>query len=145
MWYWKRRQTSTDEKENRKIETEEDFTDKRRHKRYRLRDMAFAVVDRDPTLRAEIVDISTGGVAIRYRKENGTAIQPFQELDLLAPGFGFFYIGKIRASIVSDYQVIGKNTPESNETRRCGLRFENLTREQTTRLEAITRDYAIAS
>jgi len=143
-WNFKLRQSTLNGSELRPMESDRNFGDKRRHKRFRLKMPAFAVVDNSLALIAEIVDISSGGLAIRYLKNNGSTINTFQELDLFNPDIGF-YLDSIQATIVSDYQIISRHTPESKEMRRCGLRFENLSSDQIARLENIIRSYSEAT
>ena len=109
------------------------FPERRKNKRFRLKDLAFAVMYYSPNRIGQITDISKSGLAIRYVKNEECSGQ-LNELDILKPDFSPF-IDKIKAKSISDIEIIDKTLFGSIEFRRCGIHFENLSSNQISQLE----------
>ena len=110
--------------------------DRRRHKRFHVRDTAF-VVFRAPWPRstsvAQIIDISMNGLAFSYiageKRSNSSS-----KLDILL-GNRSFYLDKVPFKTISDCKAPNKVPLSSIEMRRCGVQFGKLTQEQVSKLK----------
>lgn len=132
------------------------MTERRKHKRYpvkdgtfallrstsiefsKIRDMsmgqiAFAVIKSKPVKMGQIKNMSMNGLAFDYIESQGKAIKVFKLDILLAQNA--FYLGKLLFKPVFDY-VIDSEIPLNTFTmRRCGVEFGELTSRQKTELE----------
>ena len=112
--------------------------ERRKDKRFRLKDPVFAILYSAPTKTAQILDISRGGLALRYAKsEEGFNV--IDKLDIFKSDFSF-YMENIKAKTVSDIEVVGEKINGSKEVRRCGLQFEDLTQSQISQLERLIQN-----
>ena len=108
--------------------------DRRRHKRFHVRDNTFVVL-RAPlsTNVGQIIDISMGGLAFNYidglRQANN-----YSKLDILLSNRSF-YLDKIPFNTISDCKAPNKVPFSSIEMRRCGVHFGKLTPEQISQLK----------
>ena len=108
-------------------------SERRKDKRFKLKDPVFAILYSSQTKTAQIVDISRGGLAIRYVK-NDYDSDMINKLDIFKSDFSF-YMDNIKAKTISDIEVTGENFNGSKEVRRCGVQFENLSENQISQLE----------
>ena len=109
------------------------LTERRKNKRFSLKDPAFAVMYYSPDRIGQITDISKSGLAIRYVK-NEECTGLLNELDILQSDFSL-YIHRIKAKSISDIKIIDNTFIGSKELRRCGIQFENLSSTQLAQLE----------
>lgn len=94
---------------------------RRKYKRFRARENAFAVLtDHDRKL-GQIIDISRGGLAFHYIANGGPSNES-SELDIFAPEIGF-HLGKIPTRIISDLEIPNEIPFSSITMRRCGVAF----------------------
>jgi len=118
------------------------FPERREYKRFKLKDPVFAILYSSPTKTAQIVDISRGGLALRYVKsEEGSSI--IDKLDIFKSDFSF-YMDNVKAKTVSDIEVIGDKINGTKEVRQCGLQFENLSESQISQLESFIHNVSMA-
>ena len=116
--------------------------ERRKDKRFKLKDPAFAIMHYSPTTIGQITDISRSGLAIRYVK-NGKASNKLNELDIFKSDFRF-YIDNIKVKTISDMEIIDKTIIGSIELRRCGIQFEDLSNNQISRLENFIQNFTLA-
>lgn len=114
------------------MDIQENFTEKRKDKRFKLKDPAFALMYCSPARTGQIIDISRSGLAIRYDK-NGKGSNELTELDIFKSDFSF-YVDNIKAKLISDIEIIDKTFIESKGMRRCGIQFEGLSNNQISQL-----------
>lgn len=113
----------------------EQSKDRRRYQRYTIRDDAFAMVTPLSAKRSEIIDISKGGLAMRYVPGNERA-RISTEVDLFLNIFLrdiSFCLLRLPVRTISD-------TPEravekDGKTRRRSVQFGTLTQNQENELE----------
>jgi hypothetical protein len=122
----------------------ENVTERRKDKRFRVKEGALAavrpyLVDRNPI--GSIVDISMSGLSFTYFT-NGEMAHELPELDLCFKDDGF-YLGKIPFRIVSDFGIDGPGSLSPNCMRRRGVKFGDLTERQSSLLESFIQTYAI--
>jgi len=123
------------------MDSTNDFTERRKHKRFKLKDTAFAIIDYNPTKMGQITDISRSGLAIHYAN-NGQGSNRPDELDIFKPDLSC-YIEKIKVKTVSDLEVIGSASFKPKKMRRCGMQFGVLTSSQIFHLESLLQNYAV--
>ncbi len=118
---------------------EKTAVERRRHKRYRLRDGALAFVGRIP---AQITDISQGGMALKFPvlEEPGDVEL---SLDIFFSEQGF-YLPDVPATILSDIEFPVTAPLSAVRVRRLGLRFGELTPDQEERLKTFILHNAVA-
>lgn len=116
-----------------------DFAERRKDKRFKVKDPAFAVMYYSPTKIGQITDISRSGVAVRYIK-NGDGSGELDQIDIFKSDFKF-YMDNIKAKTVSDVEVIDKSVSDSKGIRRCGIQFENLSNYQISQIESFIQNY----
>jgi len=118
------------------------FLERRKAKRFKLKDPAFAIMYCSPTRTGQIIDISRTGLAIRYNKTVGGSDE-FTELDIFKSDFRF-YIDNIQAKTISDVEIIDKIDIGPKEMWRCGIQFEDLSNNQISQLEDFIQNFALA-
>jgi len=118
------------------------FPERRKSKRFKLKDPAFAIMYCSPTRTGQIIDISRTGLAIRYNKIVEGPIE-CTELDIFKSDFGF-YIDSIKAKTISDTEIIDKIDVGPKELRRCGIQFADLDNNQISQLEDFIQNFALS-
>ncbi len=110
-----------------------DIVERRRFKRYLVQDGVVAVPISSTIKIGKIMDISKGGISVRYVDDEVWQSNTF-ELDILLADDDF-YLPKVPIkATVSDFEV-EKDIPFSFITeRQCGLEFGNLSEEQLSLL-----------
>ena len=116
--------------------------ERRKDKRFKLKDPVFAILYSSPTKTAQIVDISRGGLAIRYVKKEDD-FNMINKLDIFKSDFSF-YMDNIKAKTISDIEVLGEKVNGSEEVRRCGIQFEDLSKNQISQLEDFIQNVSLA-
>ena len=110
--------------------------DRRRHKRFQVRDSAFVVL-RAPwphfTKVGQIIDISRQGLAFRYIADEGRS-NGSSELEILL-GNQSFYLDKVPFKTISDSKTDNDIPFSSIKMRRSGVQFGKLTPEQISQLK----------
>lgn len=124
------------------MDTRNNFSERRKEKRFKLKDPAFAIMYYSPTRIGQITDISRSGLAVRYVK-NGEGSKELNELDIYKSDFKF-RVDNIKVKTVSDVEIIGKPFDGPKEMRRCGIQFENLSRSQISQLDNIIQNFTMA-
>jgi hypothetical protein len=115
-------------------------TERRKHKRFLAPPSAFVMHGPYFTSRAQIIDVSMGGLSFRYplvRKPSDELL----ELDILYAK-GSFYLGKVPVSIIS-HGVVPKRPFDTISMRRCGLQFGELTRHQESQLGYFIQNFSV--
>jgi hypothetical protein len=113
--------------------------EKRRHNRLPLKDGVYAIINYKPTIFGQIINISKGGMAVRY-SSNGQQSKGPCELDIFIMDSNF-YIEKIQTNIISDFET-GDNIPFSSQTnrQRC-LQFGKMKSSQHFQLDYLLKNY----
>jgi len=115
--------------------------EKREHKRFQAPPSAFVIYGPYFTSRAQIIDISTNGLAFRCPLAKRPSEGLF-ELDILFAR-GSFYVGKLPVRIVS-HVVAPKRPFDAIPMRRCGLQFGELTRHQKSQVEYFVQNFSVS-
>lgn len=113
------------------------FEEQRKFKRYRGKEGAFAAfITPDEFINlGNIIDISMGGLCIRYLSTSGTRPK-CTGMKIFGSNGRFIHVDKLECEIIHDTEI-----PESTlgqlSTRRCGVRFRNL----NVRNKAMLQDF----
>ena len=119
--------------------TTEKVADRRRHKRFRIRDGALAFLGSFPGV---ITDISQGGIGVKYVVLEQKKDENFK-LDIFFPQGDFFLPG-IPGRLVSDVEYPSEAPFSAVKVKRLGIQFGQLTGEQEQRLKYFLLHNAIA-
>ncbi len=107
-----------------------DEEDRRKHKRYRVKNGALALIDNIP---GTIVDISNTGLAINYTVFGKEPVDNLR-LDIFLSSDDF-YLQDIPATLVAAREKSSsKSTFGSIQVKRYGLQFGEMTEEQESNL-----------
>lgn len=112
--------------------------ERRRHPRYDLKDVAFAILkaDREEEL-GQIVNISRGGLAFHYFIGN-REFQRADRLDVLLADSGL-HVENIRFRVVDDYELVNELPFSSITKREQRVLFNDLTESQKQELDSFIR------
>jgi hypothetical protein len=116
------------------------FVERRKHKRFKALDRAFAIHGPYFTHRSQIIDISKDGLAFRYMG-GGERLSESFELDILFAEASF-YLGKIPVRTISDRKA-NQGPFDSIPMRRHGVQFRELTHDQMSQLTYFIGNYTI--
>jgi len=115
------------------MEAKKEFVEQRKHKRYLVKDRAFAVLGPDALKLCHMIDISKGGLSFRYFIDSEELAEELFDLGIL---YGDdFYVEKIPARVVSDNVIENNSYFSSIIMKRRGIQFGDLTRRQEEQLE----------
>ncbi len=116
--------------------------EKRQHKRYKGKEGAFAAFIRPDELinLGQIIDISMGGLCIRYlsTKETNAGCSG---LKIFGSNGRFIHVDKVQCRIVYDHEI-PEGSWEQLSTRRCGVQFEHLTVKHLSMLQDFIDNFA---
>lgn len=98
--------------------------ERRKHRRFQVQSIAFAVLRDQGRQLGQIVDISMGGLAFNYIAVGGNADRAF-ELDILLAYKGL-YMKKVQFMTISDFQIANKSPFSPITMRRHGVKFGEL-------------------
>ena len=114
------------------------MADRRKYARYRIRGKALAYYRTHSPKIGEIMDIGNGGLAFSYM---GSAELPDStfNLEIVFPD-RTDYLDRLPCKAVSDCIVMGERG-ESSGTRRCGVRFGDLTKAQKVKITTLIENY----
>lgn len=107
----------------------EDFVDRRKHKRYQVKDGVYAINSCKSGL---ITDISMGGLTFRYIDRKELSKQPC-ELDILYEADDF-YLDRIPFISVSDFLAKSETPDGALVVKRHAIRFTGMTESQKEQL-----------
>ena len=123
---------------------------RRSHKRYKVKDGAFAVLYQDSSKLAQIIDISPAGFSFRYSDsqfiDNDRSGQAFlfndarrqltdlSNFDIFLVDSGI-YLDRMPCKIVSNVEVEEPESQNLVSMRRCCIQFDGLVPEQISDLE----------
>jgi len=119
--------------------------ERREHARFKVKTGGLALLASEwprSTVVGDILDISTGGVALQYVGDE----PPFKDLDKigLACSDPPFYLGQLPVKAISDFSMV-KIPFGSLIPRRLSVQFGELTQSQATHLEGYIGDHSVAS
>ena len=120
-----------------------DLIERRKHKRFKAKQGAFAVLTSDYNKLGQIKDIGKGGLSFCYIA-NGEQTDRFSEIEIYLIGDEIsddFYLKKIPVRTVVDFEVDNKVSFSSLPMRQLSMHFEKLTSGQIFLLNYFLREY----
>jgi len=123
-------------------ETHDTQEERRQHKRFRVKNTVFAMLDSHPVGHAAaVLDVSMGGVGLQYCCSDDFDCR-WKRLDVIS-AYDNFFLRKLPIEIISD-QVIEKEQGDApaEAIKRCGVKFNNLTYTQQALLDIFIKQNA---
>jgi hypothetical protein len=117
-------------------------SERRKHQRFRLKDLAIAVPNKPTSQVGRIVNISKGGLAVRYVDRDDWAGEA-DSIDILINS-GLF-LTNIPIQNVSDFEVENQVSFSIMTERQCCLQFGPLSSEQESRLDEFIRHHGVGN
>ena len=114
-------------------------TEKRKHKRFQVKNRAYAVIGSDYNIMGEIKDISLAGMAFQYIA-NGSRLDGLLEMNIFVGGNGY-HVKDIPFKAISDFKLDKKLPFSIVSLRRCSGKFGDLSRDQTSQLNYFLNNY----
>ncbi len=118
-----------------------DFIERRLDKRFAVRNGIVAFPRSSTVAIGTIIDISRGGISIRYtptEEQNGTS----PDIDILLTDHNFYITG-IPVTAISDCKLENKISFSYIYERRCGMQFGELTDNQLNQLNELLSNYVL--
>jgi hypothetical protein len=118
-----------------------DFIEKRRDKRFAMQNGIVALPGASAVEIGTIVDISRGGISIRYTptdEQNDAA----PDIDILLTDHNFYITG-VPVTTRSNFKLENKIPFSYIYERRCGMQFGELTDNQLNQLNELLVNYVI--
>ena len=113
--------------------------ERRKHRRYRVKDNAFTVINPDPVKVVPIIDIGMGGLGI-YLDDGARWLDTSSKLEIMVADCSF-YLEKLPFQIVANVKAFPNNTSNLMDGRRYGIKFGNLRPAQKAYLKYFMRTY----
>ncbi len=116
--------------------------ERRRHPRFEVKDLAIAVPNKVLPQVGRIINISKGGMAVRYLDQENWTNEAFT-VDILINSN--FLITNIPIQNVGDYKVENQVSFSVMTERQCCLKFGTLSEEQEKLLDEFILSYAVGN
>ena len=117
--------------------------EKRKHKRFKVKERVFVEVSVMPIKVGEMIDISAGGFSFQYLVNGDINPKTLQiKIDYLPNGFSS---EMMTVRTVWDDIVSPKFWTGNIKTRRRGVCFEKLNESQKSRIEHLIENYTVAT
>jgi len=116
-----------------------DIIERRKHKRFRAKKGAFAVLKTDYNLLGQIVDISKGGLSYRY-SGHAALSEDSVEVEIFSID-NDFYMKKLPVKTVSDFKVDTTIFYDSLPMRQLSVEFGKMNPNQTLLLDYFLSKY----
>ena len=117
----------------------EELPERRKHRRFKTHDSAFAALSLQLALVGRIMDISSGGLGFRYVASKARSMESSKLSILLTDGS--FYFDKVPFKTIWDSPIPHEFSFGTITLRQCGLQFGQLTHSQKFDLEYFIRNY----
>ena len=118
-----------------------EVVERRKHKRFRAEEGAYAAVRPHYDKIGQIIDVSRGGLAFRYLVSDSQE-DASSELDIFLIGDGF-HLDKVPFQTVSDEGIPERLSPSSQKMWRCGVQFGELTQMQILKLKEFILNHTV--
>ena len=111
--------------------------DKRKQKRFEVKDGAFTVLSYKPTVMGQIINMSAEGLAVTYK---GKRLKESAEIDMFISDAGF-YLDQIPVKTISDHKIAGKFLLSSEKIWQRSMQFGELADDQKSQLDEFLTHY----
>ena len=118
----------------------EKISERRKHERFDIKASTFAVLSYDPPAMGHIINMSTGGISVRYTGKE-KPISKSKQIDMLRPSVGF-YLNQIPVTTVSEHTISDKMPASSENVLQRHLQFSSLTDDQKTQINHFIQNNA---
>jgi hypothetical protein len=118
--------------------TSENQQERRQHTRYTVPNLVIALPKRSSAQIARIINISKGGLAVRYLDQNNW-LGSATKIDILANSD--FFINNLPIKLVEDFKIDNDISFSITKERQSCLQFDQLSVEQQTKLEEFIQHY----
>ena len=115
--------------------------EQRKHRRFRVKENAFAVINQDPVRLVPILDVAMGGLGI-YVNDGAKWINDSPKLEIMVADCSF-YLDSIPFEIVSSFRTFPGDASNMLDGRRYNLKFGNLGPGQKSRLKYFIRNHTL--
>jgi c-di-GMP-binding flagellar brake protein YcgR len=113
--------------------------ERRQHKRFKIRNLMIAVQNRSNTKVAQVVNISKGGMAVRYVDE-GELMTSTTEVNILKNTD--FFMTEVPVDVIRDFRYDDEEYFTTVMERQSCMKFGNLGPEQQDRLDYLIMKYS---
>ena len=114
-------------------------TERRKYRRYNVKENAFAVITQDPVRLVPILDVAMGGLGI-YVNDEAKWINSSTKLEIMVADCSF-YLDSVPFEIISNLRAFSAASSNMLDGRRYSLKFGNLRPVQKARLKYFIRRY----
>ena len=119
--------------------TKKDIKEKRKHKRFKVKEGVLAASSPDYDRLGQIKDVSKGGLAFQYLKNIRSNKEPL-EIEIFSP-FDHFHLEKLPVRTVMDFKLDSKGLYTSLPIRQLSLQFGKLNHSQDLLLDNFIQRY----
>jgi len=116
--------------------------ERRRHQRFEVKDLAIAVPNKVLPQVGRIINISKGGIAVRYLDQENWANEAYT-VDILINGS--FLVTNIPIQNVGDFKVENQVLFSVMTERQCCLKLDTLSAEQEKLLDEFIMKHAVGN
>ncbi len=117
--------------------------ERRQHRRMKVKDNAFAVINPDPVKMVPIIDIAMGGLGV-YANNGAKCINDCAKLEIMVADCSF-YLNNLPFEIIANPKAFPWDASGVLDGRRYSLKFGNLRPVQKSRLKYFMRNYTRGS
>ena len=114
--------------------------ERRKNRRFQVKDSGFAVINPDPVKLAPIIDISLGGLAF-YLNDHEKWMRPSSKLEIMVADCSFF-MEKLPFEIISNTRAFPTKSTSLLDGQRYSLKFGHLQPNQKSQLKYFIRNHA---
>jgi hypothetical protein len=112
--------------------------ERREHKRYQVHSGTYVALGPPYGKVGPMIDISLGGVSFEYADRKERTDESHINIFLTEANF---YLEKVPIRTILDFEISDTLAASSVATRRCGLRFEDLTPDQASQIDFFIQNY----
>ncbi len=116
--------------------------EKRKHKRYRARDGAYAAISPQSRKLGQIINISMGGIAFKYIDTRDSENEEQTEESIFLSSLGY-YVGDLPFKTIEDYEITDYPSFSSMKLRQRRVQFKDLTFKQLFDLDFYIRNNVV--
>ena len=113
--------------------------ERRKHRRFRVHHGTYVALGPPHGTVGPMIDISAGGLSFRYVGQEEQTDGSYVNVFLTEANF---YLEKLPIRTVLDVEITDESTFRPLKMRRCGLRFEGLTKDQASQLQFFIENYS---
>ncbi len=120
--------------------TQEKTIERRKYKRFPVREGAYALLKNDSSKLGQIKNISRGGLALSYINDGEQMYESFK-VDIFISKLGYC-LKDIPSKKISDLHIDNKLPFSTFSIRQARIQFNELNHSQLSQLDNFIRDYA---